>query len=120
MQSSTSGSPESFNLSSSVEGLVGGIEGNSGSRASSSSHSTPRAPKKGNLKKSGDRQKVPPAQSAGIPKPRSSGESRSRISWREMMSKNSENLSGAITDGDVGMSSECRNLSMAWHLVRSL
>ena len=106
MQSSTSGSPESFNLSSSVEGLVGGIEGNSGSRASSSSHSNPRAPKKGNLKKSGDRQKVPPAQSAGIPKPRSSGESRSRISWREMMSKNSENLNGAITDGDVGMSSE--------------
>ena len=55
MQSSTSGSPESFNFSSSVEGLVGGIEGNSGSRASSSSHSTPRAPKKGNLKKSGKR-----------------------------------------------------------------
>lgn len=47
MQSSTSGSPESFNLSSSVEGLVGGIEGNSGSRASSSSHSTPRAPNLG-------------------------------------------------------------------------
>ena len=94
MQSSNSGSPDSLNLSSSVEGLVGGVEstGNRSRESSSSSHSTPKAPKKGSLKlKNSPSRGSSPAHSAGLPRPRSKELGRSRLSWREMMSQSSQN-----------------------------
>jgi len=87
MQSSNSGSPDSLNLSSSVERLVGGVEstGNRSRESSSSSHSTPKAPKKGPLKlKNSPSRGSSPAHSAGLPRPRSKELGRSRLSWREV------------------------------------